>query len=438
MNVARTFRILGGSLAASLVIGALGTATADAKPVKPGPVTGLTASAVGGSTVGTYDVTSSWNASTSATKYKVAITKGGVTLASATITTTSWNPTVTTTPGSASLAVTPVAVHRKGATARLTFTMADVTAPQGSYSSSWDNNTGVATITQDSLTDDSPVAQVTRTVDWNDGTSVQAWTTGTTLNHTYPLVEQRYVPTVTLEDAAHNVTVVDVPAVVINDLEAPSGTFAVAPGTAWATLTEVTVSQSALADNWSPAANITRSVDWGDGSTPSDWTVGTTISHIYTSGGTFSPVVTITDEAANAAPVATSDVTVTVDAVAPVVKLLLPKTHRHSVKAWRTLRGKATDTNGTGVKHVRLRAVEKRGTKWFGYRPATKTWVKAATRARAFKRSRAFTRTTSLQHLWSAHLTGLRKGTLVYKVSAVDLVHNASTPITHKATLTKR
>jgi hypothetical protein len=432
----RTFRMLAGTLTAAVALSTVGATAAQARPAKPGGVTNLTATATPAGAA-TYSIVASWDPANNATKYKVAVTKGGATLASATITATSWSPTVTTTPGDASLAVTPVAVHRKGATSRVTVQLDDVTAPNGSYSSAWDNNTGIATLTEDSLTDDSSVAQVTRTVDWNDGGAVEPWTTGTTLNHTYPLVAQRYVPTVTLEDAAHNIRVVDVDAVVINDLTAPTGTFSVAPSTGWAALTRVTVSQSALADNWSPADKIARSVDWGDGTTTSNWSGSNTIKHVYSTAGTYSPIVTITDEASNSAQVATSDVTVSVDAVAPVVRLLLPKTHRHSVKSWRTLRGKATDTAGSGVKRVSLRAVEKRGTKWFGYLPATKTWVKASTKAGAFKRSRAFSLTTGAHHIWSAHLAGLRKGTLVYKVKAVDLVNNASKVLTHKATLTK-
>ena len=185
------------------------------------------------------------------------------------MTTLAWNVDVTTTPGTGSLAVTPLATHFKGATVRTNVVFADLTAPTGSYSSTWDNNTGVATLTQDSLTDDSPVAQVTRSVDW-DGTdgplSPVPWTTGTTLTHNYPLAAARYVPTVTLTDAAHNQNVVDAPAVVINDLTAPDRHVTSAgPGTAWAKLTRVTVTQTALADNWSPADTIARSVDWGDG-----------------------------------------------------------------------------------------------------------------------------------------------------------------------------
>jgi hypothetical protein len=274
-------------------------------------------------------------------------------------------------------------------------------------------------------------------VNWDDGGPTQAWTTGTTLNHTYPLTAQRYVPTVTLEDAAHNSRVVHVPAVVINDLTAPTGTFAVTPASAWAKLTQVTLTQSALSDNWSPQAKITRSVDWGDGTPATAWTTGATLSHVYTVGGSFTPKVTITDEAQNAAQIATSAVVVHVDSAAPVVRLLLPRTHKHSVRAWRTLRGKATDTAGTGVKVVALRIVEKRGTRWYGYRPATHTWVKASTMAKAFARSRALSRRTNSLHRWSARVAGLRKGTLVYRVKATDNVGNTSRTLTHRAALTK-
>ena len=176
----------------------------------------------------------------------------------------------------------------------------------------------------------------------------------------------------------------------------------------------------------------------GDGSPASAWTTGTTISHVYTTGGSFTPQVTITDEAHNAAQVATSAVAVTVDSVAPVVRLLLPRAHQHSVRAFRTLRGRATDTAGTGVKVVALRIVEKRGTRWYGYRPATRTWVRAATKAKAFARSRTMSRTTNSLHRWSGRIVGLRKGTLIYRVKATDNVGNASRTLTHRATLTKR
>jgi hypothetical protein len=193
--------------------------------------------------------------------------------------------------------------------------------------------------------------------------------------------------------------------------------------------------QGALTDNWSPASKITRSVNWGDG-TITAWPYGHPLTHVYTTAGSHTPVVTITDEAHNSAVVPTSQVVVTADTVAPLVKLILPSTARHSVKSWRRLRGTATDA-GTGVKQVELRAIEKRHGTWFAYKATTSTWVKAATKAKAFARSRPFILTTNARHRWSARLYRLRKGTLVYKVRAVDQVNNRSLTKAHKARLTK-
>ncbi len=438
--LARSLRALATVVAATVAVGMVGTTAAQAKPTKPGGLTITTASAAPGSSAGSYAFSSTWTAAANATKYKVALTKGGVTLASTTVTTLGWHLDVTTAPGTGSLAVTPLATHFKGATVRTNVTFADLTAPTGNYSSTWDNNTGVATLTQESLTDDSPVAQITRSVDWDGPAgplSPVAWTTGTTLTHTYPLTAARYVPTVTLTDAAHNQSVVDAPAVVINDLTAPTGTYVAGPATAWATLTRVTVTQTSLSDNWSPAANIARSVDWGDG-TVTAWPTGASLSHVYAVAGNYTPKVTLTDEALKSSQIdASSSVVVSADTVKPVVRLLLPKA-QHSVKAWRTLRGKATDTAGTGVKFVKLRAVERRGTRWYAYKPATKTWVTATTKARAFAKSGTLTVHTTTTHLWAGKLVGLRKGTLVFRVRATDKVGNASAVLTHTATLTKR
>jgi hypothetical protein len=242
---------------------------------------------------------------------------------------------------------------------------------------------------------------------------------------------------VTLEDAAHNVSVVDVPAIVLQDSQAPTGTFTVAPASAWATFTTVTVTQQGvLADNWSPADHITRSVDWGDGTT-TDWLSGGPATHVYATAGSLTPVVTITDEAHNANPVTTSAVQVTVDAVGPKVRIAAAKP-RHSVKAWRTLHGSATDAAGTGVKTVSLKVVEKRGKTWYGYNSVRHTWLKAATKAKAFKRSTTVTRTTNATHHWSLRLRRLTRGTLVVRAWAVDQVANRSVTVSRTATLTRR
>jgi hypothetical protein len=439
MNHARTFRMLIGGLAATLITGTVGVSAAEAGPAKPGGVSGLSAVVTPGNL--TYGVASSWNAVPNATAYRASLTKGGTTLASKTVSSPSWNATLTTSPGIATLSVQAVVGHRKGRAGTTSVALLDVTRPNGSFSTTWSNDTGAATLSQDSLTDDSPVALVTRSVDWGDGSPVQPWTLGTTLDHSYtltPAQEVTFQPKVTLTDAATNARTVDAAPIVFNDLVAPTGSFGVSTATAWAKLTKVTLSQAALGDNRTATTDIARTVDWGDGSPVTTWTAGTTIGHVYTAGGTPAPVVRAEDQAHNVATFTLSAVTVKVDAVAPVVRLLFSKTNQHSVRVWRLLRGTATDTSGTGVKKVGLRAVEKRGTKWFGYRPATKTWVKAASKAAAFKKGRAFALTTNLRHRWAATLAGLRKGTLVYKVSATDRVGNASPVVIHKVTLTKR
>ncbi len=156
---------------------------------------------------------------------------------------------------------------------------------------------------------------------------------------------------------------------------------------------------------------------------------------MYATADSYTPVVTITDEAGIPADIPTSAVVVSADTTGPKVRLTVPSA-KHSVKAWKTLRGKATDA-GTGVKSVWLKAVEKRKAGWFGYNAATHTWVKAATKTKAFKKAKPFTRTTNAQHRWTAKLAKLAKGTLVYKVRATDMVGNRSATVTRTAKLTK-
>lgn len=438
MHAQRRFRMSAVIAAAALAVGAVcgTTAVASAAPHKPGGITGLTASVTAHADT-SYDVSASWNTAANATSYRVSITKGGATLASAKVTATSWSPTFTASPGTASLNVKALAGHRPGKTSTISLELDDVTPPSGAFSTTWDNNTGDATITQDSLTDNGPVSAVTRTVDWNDGSAPEAWTAGTTINHTYPKVAARYVPTVTLEDASANVNVVDVPAVVIDDTEPPTGAaYSVNRSTAWASFTKVKVTEtSAPTDTWSPTPFITRVVDWGDGT--SSPIVDGSATHVYTdtTGSPYTPAVTVSDEAHNSVVVETTAVVVTADTVAPKVKLTLPKA-KHSVKAFKTLRGKATDGQ-TGVKRVFLKAVEKRGASWFGYNAKKHTWVKAASKKKAFAHSVAFALKTDSLHRWAAKLAGLKKGALVYKVWATDQVGNRSATVTHSATLTR-
>jgi hypothetical protein len=433
MNVASTFRMLAGGLTASLLIGAFGTSAAEARPTKPGGVPGLAGVATWHSGT-TYDVAATWGSVAGATSYRAVIVKGSTTLASKNVTGLSWDPTITSGPGPVTLQVQAIVNHRKGTPSKVTVDLPDKVAPTGAFSTSKVDATKVGTITQTALNDDSGTAGITRTVDWGDGTSAVNWASGTTIDHAFAAIG-RYVPTVILSDVAGNSVQYTLDAIVLGDVTAPTGSVAVSPSTAWTSFTHVVATPSALSDDVSPQGMIRVHVVWGDGTT-SDSTGTAALDHVYAAAGAYDVATTITDESGNPTDLPSSSVTVSDDTVGPKLTLALPA-KKHSVKAWKTLRGKATDAPGTGVKKVSLRAVEKRGTAWYGYRPASKTWVKAATKARAYRKGRAFSLTTDAQHRWAASLAGLRKGTLCYKVSATDRVGNVSATRAHKASLTK-
>ena len=162
------------------------------------------------------------------------------------------------------------------------------------------------------------------------------------------------------------------------------------------------------------------------------------ITHVYAVTGSYAPAVVLKDEAGNTRQVASPAVLIERDVVAPVVKLQPPKKHTHDVGSWKKLLGTATDTNGTGVVSVSVWAIEKRTNGWYFYKGVAKTWVKADSKAKAWKRAKAAVTTTNAKAEWSVRLSGLRQGTLFYKTSATDLVANASKPVLKKAVLTAR
>ncbi len=189
-------------------------------------------------------------------------------------------------------------------------------------------------------------------------------------------------------------------------------------------------------DNLSPAANIRRTIAWGDGST----TVTTgdkTLRHTYAVAGTFTPKVTLLDEAvpANSHDVLGTAVAIKKDVYAPAVTLTLPATKRRSVRSWTTLRGTARDAQ-TAVKLVRVKTVEKRGTAFYAYIPAKHVWVKVGTKTRAFATAGYVQVNTT--RAWGVRLARLTKGVLVYRVQARDVMGNYSAVVEHKQRLTQR
>ena len=84
---------------------------------------------------------------------------------------------------------------------------------------------------------------------------------------------------------------------------------------------------------------------------------------------------------------AATTVAVTTDTVRPVVPLSLPKRRLAVIGTWKTLKGRATDTAGTGVARLEVRAVQKRGSSWYAFKPTTRTWVRTTTKSRAFAKA---------------------------------------------------
>ncbi|GCD91249.1 hypothetical protein [Nocardioides sp. LS1] len=404
-------------------------------PGRPGKVSGLTMSVT--KPTSAYRLTTAWNAAKNATSYRVSVTNtSGVVLDRDTVSSPAWVATVTA-PSNATvrLTVTAYNLKRKGSSASMTTVLPDLTAPTGSFDVS--RSGAVATVTQTALADDvSPAAKISRVVNWADGSGPQAWASGLTTNHTYSGTGL-WRPTVTLTDEHGNVAVVQLAAVVVGDTTAPTGAFAAGPSAAWASWSKVSLTQTALHDDFSDAANVARTVSWGDGTADTVWTGDAALQHVYAAAGTYTPSVTLVDEAGNSAVVAAaSAVTVTRDTTAPKVTLGLPKYSRSSATSWRTLRGRATDA-GTGVKWVRVRAVEKRGLRWYAYRPVTGTWTRCATRAAAWRTAGGM-RLTTTAGAWHVTLKHLTRGVLLHRVTGRDNVDNVSRPLTHRARLTRR
>lgn len=311
-------------------------------------------------------------------------------------------------------------------------------APTGTFAVSWVNSTGDAQVVATVKDDIDPASAVTGTIDW-DGAGplgTESFTGSGTLTHSYAKAAARYVPVVVLTDGHGNESApMETPAIVINDTVAPTGTFALDRATAWAKYTPVTLTQKALSDNWTPGTNITRSVNWGDG-TIEPWAAGTSLSHVYQTAKAYTPIVTLKDEAGNTSTVAAGTVAVATDATAPVVKFRYPKKPRNVVKKWRTLHGTVTDA-GVGAKQVQLKAIEKRGRAWYAYKPTTHRWVKAGTMRRAWTRAGAALITPSATGTWGERVVGLRKGTLTYRARAVDNLGNTSGWLVHGQKLTR-
>ena len=104
------------------------------------------------------------------------------------------------------------------------------------------------------------------------------------------------------------------------------------------------------------------------------------------------------------------------------------------MRSWRTVKGTAKDA-GVGTASVALLAIEKRGDTWFAYSATTKTWTKAGTKGKAWKKAVAVAGVMDASS-WKARLTGLRQGKLLLRASGTDNVGNVSKLVVRAAKLT--
>ncbi len=267
--------------------------------------------------------------------------------------------------------------------------------------------------------------------------SAQAWTSGTTINHLYA-ADGLYRPTVTLKDAVGNTRVVALAAIVPGDTTAPVGTFTTSPAKAWQALTTVNLTQNSLSDDFSPASYILRWIDWGDGSAvlPVGRLGERHPRRTPPPGPTRRAWCSRTTPGTPARwPPGPSRCQA--DLVAPVVKITKPKKGvADEVSSWKKLAGVATDDQGTGVVSVAVLAIEKRTSGWYFFKASSKTWLQAATKAKAWKRAKAAVVTPTAKGAWVVRLSGLKKGTLIAKATATDLAGNVSAPVPVRAVLT--
>ena len=399
-------------------------APAQAAPNKIGPVKGLDATI--SKPAERYVVASDWDDLAGATSYRVSLTSGGAVLQSDKVTASDWRATTTIGAGNrVTVKVVPVAGKKPGRQATLTRDLPDVTAPTGTFEvEQAPPGSRDVTIHQVTLSDDlTPQGSIVRTISWDEGMPFEAWNTGT---HSYAVDLQAYHPTVRLKDAAGNTQDVPLGTVVVGDQTKPTGAYDVTTS-GWSRWTKVALTETKCTDNFSSADHVTRTVDWGDGSSTDTWTGGAAPTHVYAAAGTYSPAVTLADEAGNTEDAAMANtVLVSADTAKPTVSLKKPTTRTTWVRKWVRLHGKATDA-ATGVSVVKLRLVEKRGTAWYAYRATTHRWVRGGTtQAAALRRTTIAKVRPTAKNTWAYKVSGLRKGTFVVRVQAVDNVKNRS------------
>jgi hypothetical protein len=433
-SVGRCITVPGVVAALAAATLALGASPSHAAPNKIGPVKGLDLTFSKPNS--RYVVASDWDDLARATSYRVSLTNAGTVLQSDKVTTSSWTATTTLGVGArVTVKVVPLVGKKPGKQASVSEYLPDVTAPTGTFHvvQTVPGSKDV-TVVQDTLSDDvTATGNIVRTISWDQGMPAEAWADG---SHSYTQDLRAYQPIVTLVDEEGNKREVSLGTVVVGDHTAPTATFETTDS-GWARWSKIALNYTTeVEDNFSASDEVTCTVDWGDGSTDT-WTGDAAPTHVYADADTYNPTVTLTDEAGNTATATmTNAVEIAADTAGPTVKLTKPAKLR-SVRAWKPIRGKASDA-GTGVRNVKVRIAEKRAGRWYSYLAPSRTWVKGgSTQASALKRSRG-AKVVPTDGVWRYRVSGLRKGTLVVKVRGTDNLGNRSRARTYGQLLTRR
>ena len=152
------------------------------------------------------------------------------------------------------------------------------------------------------------------------------------------------------------------------------------------------LSAADLGDEQEPVANFvikqvqasgvaSRTVVAGDGTPARAWKADDGFLLSYATAGVYTPHVIVTDEFANARDIALPAVRVLEDTVAPTIRIQKPAKPGKAA-SWRIVRGTASD-DVSGLAGVVAIVMEKRGSVWWIYDFAEKTWVKGTASRRA-------------------------------------------------------
>jgi 5'-nucleotidase len=276
------------------------------------------------------------------------------------------------------------------------------------------------TLTESELVDGTPDSVAERTVDWGDGSPVQALAAGATkATHKYAAVGS-YPVTVKLSDAdgEGTATITNAPATVQVSTAIGGYKFAVASNWTW----KGGGATAKLLLSGVPATATRVWVDWGDGKTSLLGPKTAATTHYYPVG-THAAKVTLENAQGRTAPVTTRGYTVKVDTTKPTSTLTVPgKPTRAS--SWKTIQGTAKDGQ-LGMDSVGVQLWKWTATKDYYFNFSSRKWVRYTPGKTKIPDAAVTWRGVDAKGVWRVPVPGLGKGyTIEVDYVAVDRAGN--------------